>query len=335
MRPYVTVKENNILDELLGALEQSLYRFKEYRDLAGIMLDGGLSRGYGDRLSEIDVVLFLHETGCAYYKEHQTPTALGITKIDGYLFDVKLLNYEEELEKKYDDVGLWDLSYAKILYDPKGALQKLFDDKLQKKVLPEHAGGNMFNAWWYFRLAGDIWINRGDSCQGHMMLNEAVKKLVSALFQLNGEYIPHEKWLLHMSRTLEWKPEEWDYKLQQMMSTGDMSLADLQARQKCIEEVYNEIDAHLCELLGNHSGLGTMYQYFYDLLPKLMQKDSYSIEEWNEVSDIESLQGEPLHSLFHVEGDRVIFDRQKFMTLDESQMYEWFLTVVKAVRTEL
>lgn len=126
-RPYVQAKGINRVQELKEELQKQLPLFKQYEGIAGIMLDGGISRGFADALSEIDVVLFLHREQFEQYHSKLTPTALGITMLDGYLYDIKLCCYEEEMECAYGQVELWDLSYAQILYDPKGELQHLFD----------------------------------------------------------------------------------------------------------------------------------------------------------------------------------------------------------------
>ena len=47
-RPRVQLKSTNIVKELRCALNNSLHRFLEMEGVVGIILDGGLSRGYGD-----------------------------------------------------------------------------------------------------------------------------------------------------------------------------------------------------------------------------------------------------------------------------------------------
>ena len=61
-RPYVQAKGMNRVQELKEELRKHLPLFQQYEGLAGIMLDGGMSREFADSLSEIDVVLFLHRS---------------------------------------------------------------------------------------------------------------------------------------------------------------------------------------------------------------------------------------------------------------------------------
>lgn len=171
MRPFVQLQRENRFEELSAKLHRTLDRFLAFGEVVGILLCGGLARGYGDHLSEIDLTVFLTPGQYAAYKGGKTPVPLGIAVIDGQLYDIKLVDYEEALAREYSLVELWDLSYARILYDPEEKLSKLLKTKLSRPVDPALAGGLLFEAWWHYRLAGDIWIYRGDAAQGHYVLN--------------------------------------------------------------------------------------------------------------------------------------------------------------------
>lgn len=328
-RPYVSIQTPGCLDKLMQTLKEHMEFFQSFKQVAGIMLDGGMSRGYADELSEIDVVIFVHDKAFKDYQEKQTPCALGITKIDGQLYDIKLLNYEEERAREYEGVALWDLSYAKIMYDPAGELQQLFTEKLKKKTDVDAAGGFLFGAWWSYRLAGDIWIRREDALQGHYCLNNAIEPLISALFIANKEYVPHEKWLIHMSRTLQWKPDHYEELLKKIFDTGDMSIESLKVRQAAIDDLWNAIDQKLCNEISLTSGLNLMHKGAYENLQKIVDRGSVSIEEWKTFSSISDLNCEPLFSICKIEAENVIVDREKMQLLGDDDMYDWFLKVVQ------
>ena len=142
--------------------------------------------------------------------------------------------------------------------------------KLSQPVDVSLAEGFLFEAWWNYRLAGDIWIHREDPAQGHFVLNNAIKPLLSALFIANGEYVPYEKWLVHMSRTLDWKPERWEEGLREAFSTGHFDLGSLAARQQAIDRLWRAIDARLREKTGTKVSM--MQKYFYDKLKVLVER---------------------------------------------------------------
>ena len=232
--------------------------------------------------------------------------------IDGYLYDIKSVNYQEELKRQLDFVEQWDLSYAKILFDPKGKMADYINKKISPPVDISSASGLLWSAYWSYKLAGDIWIHRQDILQGHYVFNSAIKPLISALFIANKEYIPHDKWLVHMSRSLLWKPDDWDALLLGAMNTGDFSLQSLINRQQCMEKLWNEINKKLC-VMSN----------FYNQLD-FVQKSNYEL-----------LNYEPFHSLFQRVGDRIIFNKSRLLSLKPDDMYIWMYQIANEVRKKL
>lgn len=330
-RPYVQAKGNNRVQELKEELQKQLPLFKQYEGIVGIMLDGGISRGFADALSEIDVVLFLHREQFEQYHSKLTPTALGITMLDGYLYDIKLCCYEEEMECAYGQVELWDLSYAQILYDPQGELQHLFDVKLKETVDLDSAGGYLFDAWWHYRLAGDIWVAREDCVQGHFMLNTAITPLLSALYVINGEYVPHEKWLIHMSRSLPWLSKNYEQQLEQLFCVKEFSLEGLKERQVAFHQFWMQLDEKICTMTECPAGLNFMHKGSYKPLYELYEKGKISLMDWTKCHLVEQLNHDPFHKLAKVENDAVVFQYDCLQTLTEQDMYFWFYRIAKAL----
>lgn len=334
-RPYVDLSSENTVQELLNALNHSLYRFTALDGVAGILLDGGLSRGYGDHLSEIDIVIYLDKKYYLEYMDGRCPFALGITVIDGYLYDIKLADFENEIRKDYDPVALWDLSYASVLYDPDNRVADFIRQKLTASVDVSSAGSLLWSAYWSYKLAGNIWIHRKDTLQGHYVFNSVIKPLISALFIANREYIPHDKWLVHMSRSLSWKPDDWETLLMGAMETGDYSVQSLIDRQQCIERLWKSINERLCEMSGFFRQLDYTQKSSYESLKKLIAKDEYTLEEWQAVQSLDSLNYEPVHSLFSRVGDKIIFNKSRFLSLKPEDMYIWMYQIVNEVRKEI
>ena len=334
-RPYVNLNSDNTIQKMLDALDKSLYMFTAIDGVAGITLNGGLSRGYGDCLSEIDVVIYLHEKQFMEYKNGLYPFALGITMIDGYLYDIKTVSIERELESDYDSIALWDLSYAKITYDPKLQIADFIKQKLSKPVDISYASGFLWSAYWSYKLAGDIWIHRQDALQGHFTFNNAISPLISALFIANYEYVPHEKWLAHMSRSLSWIPENWSERLKKAMDTGDYSIQSLIDRQHCIDCLWREINRKLCDLSGFYSKLDFVQKGSYEMLNRLAKKSEYTLAEWEAVSSLDSLNYEPVHSIFKRMGDMIIFDKNALLSLKPEDMYVWMYEIADQVKERM
>lgn len=331
-RPYVNLNSENTIQKMLESLEKSLDMFTALDGLVGITLNGGLSRGYGDYLSEIDVTIFLHEKQYLGYKNGNYPFALCITMIDGYLYDIKPVSYEQELKKDYESIALWDLSYAKILFDPTGEIADFIMQKLSKPVNISQASGFLWSAYWSYKLAGDIWIHRQDGMQGHFTFNNVINPLISALFIANKEYIPHEKWFVHMSKSLMWKPDDWEARLMGAMNTGDFSIQSLKVRQNYIDGLWNDINHKICELSEFYSELDFTQKQSYEALMKLLETNEYTIDEWETVSSLDSLNYEPMHSIFKRRCDKIVLDKSSLLSLKPEDMYVWMYKIANEAK---
>jgi predicted nucleotidyltransferase len=316
------------LDAALAVLPE----FIKMDGVVGVTLNGGVSRGYADELSEIDLTVYLHSAAYEKLKTSKAPVPLGIAVLNGYLFDLKPADYGEEAGSPWEPVTLWDASYAKILYDPDGKIAALLAEKLRQKPAPETADGDLFACWWCFRLAGDIWLRRGDTLQGHFILNEAVKYLLKALFSINGDYIPHEKWLLHLSRTLAWTPPEWEERLTSALLAADASPTGLKARQEVIASLWSDLDRRLCALDGYTGALTFRQQRFLQLLKRFAEEKAVTAAEFDEAIGLVSLKYSPVYELFRIGDGMVAFDAAALHALTPDQLYAWQYEIIDALR---
>lgn len=91
-RPYVNLESENKLNEFYTALKGHIKLFEELEGVEGITLNGGLSREYADHLSEIDLVIFLNNNSYELWNKGRSPVPAGITRIEKYLYDIKILS---------------------------------------------------------------------------------------------------------------------------------------------------------------------------------------------------------------------------------------------------
>lgn len=333
-RPYVNLTSRNQIQQFRKEINRRLDDFTLFDGVCGITLNGGLSRGYGDELSEIDLVFYLDACSYAQWSNGQSPLPLGITRMGEFLYDIKILNLEEEQQKPWDSVALWDLSYASILYDPNGKISLFMKAKLADRPRRLQAEGPLFQCWWYFRLAGDIWIHRGDTVQGHAMLNRAAVQFIEALFLANREYVPHEKWLIHFSRTLAWTPPDWETRLPEIMGTGDFSRQSLITRQAAIEQIWEELDAYILRMERPEYKLNVMHVTFYDLMKLLLSSSPLPVHEWTKRISLSVLSGEPFIRFASVQQDHITIDKEKLLNLKPEEVYSWHSVIVKQILAE-
>lgn len=324
-RPHVQIDQPSCLESYRRALDALLPRLARVPGLVGVTLNGGMSRGYADALSEIDLTLFTQG-------DPALPVAQGITRVDGFLYDIKVEDYAACRARPWDMTALWDASYAQVLIDPSGRIEAMLAEKLAARPSARDAAGYLFDSWWHFRLAGDIWKKRGDAAQGHLVLNNAVAPLIAALFAVNGEWVPHEKWLVHFSRSLPWRPEGWTEGLEAALRVSAMDAADLARRQGALETLWRGVDRRACALCGWENGLSASQQQAYAALSALAQRGRMPLAAWQARFGAASLKTEPIFSLAHVADGQVVLDRERLLRAQPGDFYDWFYQVVARVR---
>ncbi|HWI61238.1 MAG TPA: hypothetical protein VNT75_05360 [Symbiobacteriaceae bacterium] len=333
-RPVVQVPTENRLAQLREHLNKTLPRFIALPGAEGITLNGGMSRGYADHLSEVDVTIYLTEDEYDRYQRGLTQLTAGIVIIDGQLYDIKLCSLSAELGAQWPDVARWDASYAEILHDPQGKVAALYAKHLAEAPQVGGAGGPLFECWWHYHLAGNIWIHRRDGLQAHLILNRAIEPLVKSLFIANGEYVPHEKWLIHMSRTLAWRPEAWEERLGAALTIAAPTVETALERQRVIKELWDEIDRYVVsKCCPKGYPLRLMHKGFYELLMWLVERGEVTLAEWTARARGATLSAAPFNDCVTLDGDTVRLDRERLLALKQSDLDPWFYEVVAAVQS--
>lgn len=333
-RPTVRIETANKISGLRAHLDRQVPRFAALPGVVGITLNGGLSRGYADELSEIDVTCYLTSDAYRQWQAGGAPFGTGIQMIDGALYDLKAVDLREERIRDWEMVTLWDASYAEILHDPSGEVAALHAAKLAQPPGADTAAGPLFAAWWYFELAGNIWIHRADPLQGQLMLNQAVMELVKALFLANGEYVPHDKWLIHLSRSLEWTPPDWDQRLTSAICDIRPTVKGLRLRQQHIAALWDDIDRHTVTICvpGYPDGLQLPHLSAYKLLGWLVASAPVSISAWQDRAGLDILNGAPFNVCVKLHDGQVILDRDRLARLTSAEVYTWHYAIVEAAR---
>ena len=126
-RPHVQIDQPSCLESYRRALDALLPRLARVPGLVGVTLNGGMSRGYADALSEIDLTLFTQG-------DPALPVAQGITRVDGFLYDIKVEDYAACRARPWDMTALWDASYAQVLIDPSGRIEAMLAEKLAARI---------------------------------------------------------------------------------------------------------------------------------------------------------------------------------------------------------
>ncbi len=181
-------------------------QYKKDKNIIGITLNGGVSRGTGDIYSEIDIYFYLKNKN----KSTLPPRIKGIggdIAVNEVWFEFKVFEFEKEKEREWDLVSRWDANNCKILFERERRISNLLKEKVifqlgeKNKLLNEFG----FKANWCIQLA-EVFEYRKDIKHAHLMINESLGALVDYYFILNGQFVPHYKWKYYYFSKLK-KPD--------------------------------------------------------------------------------------------------------------------------------
>jgi len=242
-RPHGTLPSEGRYNELLNQAGKVASGLSTHPDVAGITLGGGLSRGYGDELSEIDFNVYLREEKISLWNQGKGPIPHGDHYWDGYHMDVSFLSLIMEGNENWNLLKKWDASYTKILYDPENHIQKLLDKK-DSFTADEKYGialSNYLDCIYFGDIVVRQWTLRDDLLVANQMLSRGIPSLVNLVFLANDEYPPFEKWLVNYSYSLDWLPANWRDRLHSITRIQDASIEEVERRREEFMELYYDV----------------------------------------------------------------------------------------------
>ncbi len=338
-RPKPRIKSPNRIQDLLIKTNEIVSEvLQSVNEIMGVVLIGGLSRGYGDELSEIDLKFFLHKKDFEKWMSSGAVFPSGDSLFKGHYVDFDFVCFEDEMDEDWSDYKVWDASTAKILYDPKGLIRDLFRLKI---VFPKKKKEALLMKYiltygvYFYDLVVQQWQHRGDLLAAHHCLNNALDSLIKTVFLINDEFIPFEKWALNLSYSLPWLPKDWEIRITKAMLVQEISETDVERRKSMIAALFKEV---YCKLVGEERcDLDWIELIKYEALVTLRQNKRMKLEEFQKrygaSLGASMLVMEPLFSLLSVKekngGKYVYFDEQKLKTLNWDALLDWDKRLVR------
>jgi predicted nucleotidyltransferase len=222
----VKLKGENRIRMFRRIAEQNAAKIASYKGVTGIVFTGGLVRGFMDKFSDLDIIVFLDRRD---EKLRKRIYSLGLKEGKRSHIDIDLeVHFLEDFKKwKWDEVDKWEFSRAKIVFDPEGKINEVFREKLRLSkdfwikrivVCAEYLK-------WYccppreeVGTVAESWIERGDWVAAHYCLNYAVDLLIRITFALNRESLPAPKWRMFYFYSLKWLPQGYNELIKEAMS---------------------------------------------------------------------------------------------------------------------
>jgi hypothetical protein len=210
-------KTKNLSKKLLQGTQQYIDEIKTFPEVIGILITGGLARGFTDQFSDIDIELFLNKKDFGKW-ERKSPIELN-RKLYNNDVEIEFFNFDEHNDENNDNSiwtmeNRWDKSHSKLVYDPNGKVQKLLKSKVifRRNELKNSIKRAHTYAYWFGNMIAESWLERGDILSASSSINIAMDNLINFLFLINGEFIPHKKWKFFYVKELSSLPMDFSEK---------------------------------------------------------------------------------------------------------------------------
>ncbi len=248
-KPQLT-KRKNLKRYYVARAREFAKEFSKYSGVVGVVLSGGVSRGYADRDSELDLTIFLTpKAHNLWVNKLQAPIPKGDTFYKGIYSSFGFEDIEEFRKKEIPYFKRWDLSYAKILYDTDGRVARAIKEKAvhvplsnkELKAALNYGDSAWTKVWWYPDVA-KIWLKRGDVLAAHSILNYSTIGILESLYLLNREFIAYDKWAAHLARSLPWLPKNFVRYYKQALLVKNLGPKEVLRRAKALKKLFAEMN---------------------------------------------------------------------------------------------
>jgi len=320
-RPKPTVSSPNEYDIFLQKAREFADRFAACEGVVGVLLIGGVARGYADRLSELDLAVYLTRPAFEdWTRRGLAPFPEGDSCVDGWHVDLDYFCYEDEMEAEWEHVKRWDRSYAAILHDPRGLMEEMLahkavlSDEEKQRLTIRHL---VLYGEYFCNLVIPSWLHRGDLLAAHHCLNVALDSLVKAVYLANDELIPFEKWALNLSYTLPWTPRNWQERMKQALLVREVSRADVERRCALIRALFAECKERLVG--GKAGGLGAIEARKLEMLRYVRERKAVPAAEFDRRFGLRRAIQSPLFHLLR----REMREGEEWLVFDEARLREY------------
>jgi len=245
----VRLKGENQIKKFRQVAEGFISKIVSFEDVAGIVFIGGLVRGFVDKFSDLDIIVFLSKRD-EHLRKQISDLGMNEQKRLGIDVDLEVHFLEDFKRQRWDEADKWEFSRAKIVFDPEGEIKKVFGQKLElpkdfwiKRIV---VCGEYLK--WYccppreeVGTVAESWIERGDLVAAHYCLNYAADLLVKIIFALNREFLPAPKWRMFYSYSLKWQPMNYKKLIKEAMIMRSFSARDFNKRLKAVQKMWHSI----------------------------------------------------------------------------------------------
>ncbi len=247
-------------------------RFKEFKNAAdelteslagidgvlGVVLLGGVVRGFADRFSDLDVTVFLNEES-SDIRRQALMLAQTHEKRSGIDIDLEIHVLDNFRNVDWSEIRMWDFSNSETTYDPKGVVREMLEAKLSVSEdfwIRRLSRSSQYLKWYCcppregVGTISESFVERGDILAALYCVNYCIEMILTALFALNRRFYPPPKWRLSYSYSLPWLPKDYRDDLKKIMIVQEISASELYRRIKKIQQMWRQIEDRMSHEFG-------------------------------------------------------------------------------------
>jgi predicted nucleotidyltransferase len=229
--------------------ESLVTKIVAFKGVTGVVFIGGLVRGFADKYSDVDMLVFLSEKD-EDLRKRLRKIGVDEQKRSNVDIDLEVHFFEDFSKPKWSEMSRWDFSHAKIVYDSEGKIRKLFKQRLRvpKSFWIKRAVIYSEYLKWYCcppkessETMVDAWIARGDMVSAQYCVNYGLDLMLNLLFALNKEFLPPQKWRLFYSYSLKWLPKDYVNSVREIMIVKDFTKHDVDRRLRVMKTMWQQV----------------------------------------------------------------------------------------------
>jgi len=252
------LKGKNRIRKFRRAAEVLVSKIASCKGVAGIIFIGGLVRGFADKFSDLDIIVFLSKRDERLRRQIYN-LGLDEERLSGVEVDLEVHFLDDFKRWRWDEVDRWDFSRAMIVFDPEGDVRKVFDEKLRVSRdfwVRRIAACAEYLKWYCCPPREDVgtvaeaWTERGDLLAAHYCLNYAVDELLRLLYAINREFLPAPKWRIFYSYGLKWLPENYKELVEEATIVKNFSVGEFDRRLRALRKLWVRILPKIEDVTG-------------------------------------------------------------------------------------
>jgi hypothetical protein len=168
----------------------------------GIVAVGGIGRGYSDKFSDLDLIVFADESRRKAIGEY---IAVGQLHHKGIDFDIPVESYQKARRRRspstyWSQARRWTMENSSLLFDTEDRIATLLDEKV---IYPDNERSRLMkdNRHWANEILNYMyptWEARGQVYHLAHILRQAAENIILWIYAKNRKFQPYlRKWLFY------------------------------------------------------------------------------------------------------------------------------------------